>query len=71
MGIGAYQVREYARAMGGQVHVHSEPGHGSRFEILMPLVEMDAGASFETRPARDQDRSSTMANGAKNVARLS
>ncbi len=37
MGIGAYQVRDYARTMGGQINVYSEPGKGSCFEILLPL----------------------------------
>ncbi|GBF30185.1 globin-coupled histidine kinase [bacterium MnTg04] len=37
MGIGAYQVRDYAQTMGGQINVYSEPGSGSCFEILLPL----------------------------------
>ena len=37
MGIGAYQVREYARAMGGEVEVWSAPGRGTRFCIRLPL----------------------------------
>jgi putative PEP-CTERM system histidine kinase len=37
MGIGAYQVREYARAVGGDVDVWSAPGRGTRFCIRLPL----------------------------------
>jgi signal transduction histidine kinase len=37
MGIGAYQVREYARSMGGDVEVWSAPGRGTRFCIRLPL----------------------------------
>jgi putative PEP-CTERM system histidine kinase len=37
MGIGAYQVREYARTLGGDVDVWSAPGRGTRFCIRLPL----------------------------------
>ena len=36
MGIGAYQVREYARDLGGDVEVWSSPGKGTRFCIRLP-----------------------------------
>jgi putative PEP-CTERM system histidine kinase len=36
MGIGAYQVREYVRATGGDVEVWSAPGRGTRFCIRLP-----------------------------------
>ena len=39
MGIGAYQVREYARALGGDVDVWSAPGRGTRFCIRLPLCQ--------------------------------
>ncbi|HKS56627.1 MAG TPA: XrtA/PEP-CTERM system histidine kinase PrsK [Steroidobacteraceae bacterium] len=39
MGIGAYQVREYARMLGGQVEVQSSPGTGTRFSITLPLIQ--------------------------------
>jgi putative PEP-CTERM system histidine kinase len=38
MGIGAYQVREYARSIGGQLEVQSSPGIGTRFCIRLPLI---------------------------------
>ena len=37
MGIGAYQVREYVRSLGGRVTVESEPGRGTRFSLWLPL----------------------------------
>lgn len=39
MGIGAYQAREFARSLGGDVRVHSEPGKGTRFVIELPAIE--------------------------------
>jgi putative PEP-CTERM system histidine kinase len=39
MGIGAYQVREYARALGGDVDVWSAPGRGTKFCIRLPLCQ--------------------------------
>ncbi|MGQ0384011.1 MAG: XrtA/PEP-CTERM system histidine kinase PrsK [Gammaproteobacteria bacterium] len=37
MGIGAHQVREYVRGLGGDVEVESRPGVGTRFTMLLPL----------------------------------
>lgn len=42
MGIGAYQVREYVRMLGGQVEVQSSPGTGTRFSITLPLIQPPA-----------------------------
>ena len=39
MGIGAYQVREYVRLIGGNVEVQSKPGQGTRFTISLPRVD--------------------------------
>lgn len=44
MGIGAYQARDFARAAGGDVAVDSEPGQGTVFTIILPLV-VDAAHS--------------------------
>lgn len=38
MGIGAYQVRETVRAVGGEVLVSSEKGLGTRFRLIFPTV---------------------------------
>ncbi|MCG5512189.1 XrtA/PEP-CTERM system histidine kinase PrsK [Ectothiorhodospira shaposhnikovii] len=39
MGIGAYESREFVRALGGDLEVWSEPGVGSRFRISIPLAQ--------------------------------
>jgi putative PEP-CTERM system histidine kinase len=39
MGIGAYQARDYVRALGGQMDVSSLPGHGTTFTIHLPMME--------------------------------
>jgi len=39
MGIGAYQAREYVRALGGALSVASTPGRGSVFTVSLPLAE--------------------------------
>ena len=38
MGIGAYQVRETVRASGGELHVESVVGEGTRVSIVLPLA---------------------------------
>jgi len=38
MGVGAYQVREFVRGIGGEVRVKSSEGEGTRFEVLLPLA---------------------------------
>jgi putative PEP-CTERM system histidine kinase len=40
MGIGAFQTREFVRMAGGDVHVESDLGKGTRFVISLPLVAM-------------------------------
>ncbi len=36
MGIGAFQIREYLRSLGGNVQVDSQPGAGTRFTLIFP-----------------------------------
>lgn len=50
MGIGAYQTREFVRAAGGDVQVHSEPGRGTRFVIRLPLAAPSGNMHGESRP---------------------
>jgi putative PEP-CTERM system histidine kinase len=38
MGIGAYESREYARTLGGELEVESSPGAGTRFTLTLPLA---------------------------------
>ena len=40
MGIGAYQIRDIARAAGGDVEVSSELGHGTRVRLRLPIEEL-------------------------------
>lgn len=37
-GIGAFQTRELARSLGGDVEVDSRPGAGTRFSIILPVM---------------------------------
>lgn len=45
-GIGAFEARELARSMGGDLAVQSQPGKGSRFTLRLPLAG-DAAKSTE------------------------
>jgi len=49
MGIGAYQVREYIRLLGGDVEVQSSPGQGTSFAVSLPLLgrTTDAAAAAD------------------------
>jgi putative PEP-CTERM system histidine kinase len=38
MGIGAYQARELARSLGGDVEVDSRPGAGTEFSFILPVA---------------------------------
>ena len=38
MGIGAYQAREYARMLGGQLEVNSTVGEGTTFVLRQPVA---------------------------------
>jgi len=44
MGIGAYQAREYARSLGGDVEVESMPGQGTTFRFILPAASLSAVA---------------------------
>jgi signal transduction histidine kinase len=44
MGIGAYQVREYVKSLGGRLQVQSAPGEGTAMSILLPLAEGSEGS---------------------------
>jgi signal transduction histidine kinase len=37
-GIGAYQIRDYVRSMGGHLEVCSAPGKGTTMQVSLPLV---------------------------------
>lgn len=52
MGIGAYQVREYVRMLGGRVEVQSSPGAGTKFSITLPLVNSASGVDVASNAER-------------------
>jgi putative PEP-CTERM system histidine kinase len=37
MGIGAYECKEYINSLGGEIHIESEPGSGTRMCVMLPL----------------------------------
>ena len=45
MGIGAYQAREFARSLGGDVEVYSIINEGTRFQLVMPIESAQQGSS--------------------------
>ncbi len=53
MGIGAYQVREYIRLLGGDVEVQSSPGHGTRFAVSLPLSPSQDALAVRRSSRRD------------------
>jgi len=42
MGIGAFEAREYARELGGDVEVASTPGEGTRFRFRLPMAAAES-----------------------------
>lgn len=52
MGIGSYESFQYLRELGGQILVDSEPGRGTVFTLILPLLETTAGSDLQlTTPA--------------------
>ena len=47
MGIGSYESFQYVRELGGQIVVDSEPGRGTRFTLILPLLEIRAGSDLQ------------------------
>jgi hypothetical protein len=45
MGIGVYEVAQYAKDMGGRIEVESRPGAGTRFRLSFPLEKNAAVAA--------------------------
>jgi putative PEP-CTERM system histidine kinase len=45
MGIGVYEVAQYAKDLGGTIEVQSRPGAGTRFKLTLPLERKGAMAA--------------------------
>jgi signal transduction histidine kinase len=45
MGIGVFEVAQYAKDMGGHIEVDSRPGGGTRFKLMFPLERTGALAA--------------------------
>jgi signal transduction histidine kinase len=52
-GLGLALVRAVARAHGGEALVHSTPGHGSEFELVLPVTAPAAGLVPASDPVPD------------------
>jgi signal transduction histidine kinase len=52
-GLGLALVRAVARAHGGEALVHGTPGHGSEFELVLPVTAPAAGLAPAAGPAPD------------------
>ena len=40
-GIGAYQIREYVRSMGGHLEIRTAPGKGTTMQVSLPLMGLE------------------------------
>jgi putative PEP-CTERM system histidine kinase len=50
-GVGAYEARSLAAAMGGRIEVESRQGEGSRFTVFLPLGEQNLAPQLERTSA--------------------
>jgi putative PEP-CTERM system histidine kinase len=51
MGIGAYESQQYVMSLGGRIEVQSEPGVGTRVQVILPALEQAGAASVQEQPA--------------------
>jgi C4-dicarboxylate-specific signal transduction histidine kinase len=53
MGIGVYESLHVVTTIGGKMTVESQPGTGTRFQIVLPLHETPAKARDDDQPGED------------------
>jgi putative PEP-CTERM system histidine kinase len=46
MGIGTYESFQYVRELGGDIHVASKPGEGTRISVFLPVFESQHGSDL-------------------------
>lgn len=51
MGIGSYESFQYLRELGGRILVDSEPGRGTTFTLILPLLETRASSDLQMTPS--------------------
>ncbi len=55
-GLGLAVVQGIVRNLGGAIHLASEPGKGTTFQILLPCAEVGARASAHAVPSAEKER---------------
>ncbi|MBK1679314.1 XrtA/PEP-CTERM system histidine kinase PrsK [Rhodocyclus tenuis] len=51
MGIGAYESSQYIRELGGEMHVDSQVGEGTRITLMLPLFELRTASDLGEKEA--------------------
>ena len=49
--LGLSFVAAIVKAHGGEIHVHSDPGKGSRFEVLLPMGTVAIAVPIRSVPS--------------------